>query len=69
MTAFYPGDDPYWEAVDLHYLYVIVMFCVASLMYFDHAARRRTLSGTIRSKFEQREGRCKYGLIKLKTMD
>jgi hypothetical protein len=22
--SFYPGDDPYWEAVDLHYWFVIL---------------------------------------------
>jgi len=24
--TFYPGDDPYWEAVDLHYWQVIKLF-------------------------------------------
>lgn len=23
--TFYPGDDPYWEAVDLHYWQVIIL--------------------------------------------
>ena len=25
--TFYPGDDPFWEAVDLHYWGVSVLFC------------------------------------------
>jgi hypothetical protein len=25
--SFYPGDDPYWEAVDLHYWYVPCFLC------------------------------------------
>ena len=28
--SFYPGDDPYWEAVDLHY-WVRVHVCAADL--------------------------------------
>jgi hypothetical protein len=24
--SFYSGDDPYWEAVDLHYWYVVASF-------------------------------------------
>lgn len=24
--TFYPGEDPYWEAVDLHY-WVVSLFC------------------------------------------
>ena len=27
--TFYPGDDPYWEAVDLHY------WAVSTFMYFE----------------------------------
>lgn len=32
--TFYPGDDPYWEAVDLHYWAVrrVLMVCLHSLM-------------------------------------
>ena len=25
--TFYPGDDPFWEAVDLHYWGVSLLFC------------------------------------------
>lgn len=25
--SFYPGDDPFWEAVDLHYWYVVQTTC------------------------------------------
>lgn len=37
--SFYPGDDPYWEAVDLHY------WCVLSYMFvfrWSHAVIRPT---------------------------
>lgn len=28
--TFYPGDDPYWEAVDLHYWAVSPCYCISS---------------------------------------
>jgi hypothetical protein len=35
--TFYPGDDPYWEAVDLHYwvlyLYIICYFFPVDDLY------------------------------------
>jgi len=30
--SFYPGDDAYWEAVDLHYWYVYILFENASYL-------------------------------------
>jgi hypothetical protein len=30
--SFYPGDDPYWEAVDLHYWQVNIPFPTFSLL-------------------------------------
>ena len=29
--TFYPGDDPYWEAVDLHYWQTVSIYLSASL--------------------------------------
>lgn len=30
--TFYPGDDPYWEAVDLNYWSVSTSYCVFALI-------------------------------------
>jgi len=30
--SFYPGDDPYWEAVDLHYWVYYITWCFFSLV-------------------------------------
>lgn len=45
--SFYPGDDPYWEALDLHYWAVCTIDpgCVASGSL--GTCRLTTLSGTI----------------------
>ena len=48
--TFYPGDDPYWEAVDLHYWQVIIIFRPFSLQ-LPHSAfspRPTTWNGMIR---------------------
>ena len=37
--SFYPGDDPYWEAVDLHYWQVNLTFF--SFFSFFHLYRYR----------------------------
>lgn len=31
--SFYPGDDPYWEAVDLHYWYAYIPFSLESRLF------------------------------------
>lgn len=33
--SFYPGDDPYWEAVDLHYWYVTSFTCRVKVNSLD----------------------------------
>jgi hypothetical protein len=52
--TFYPGDDPYWEAVDLNYWQT-----VSALVHASHPAdtpARVTWNGTIRSRPTQRTG-------------
>jgi len=52
--TFNPGDDPYWEAVDLNYWQT-----VSALVYASHPAdtpARATWNGTIRSMLTQRTG-------------
>jgi hypothetical protein len=56
--SFYPGDDPYWEAVDLYYWQTgtyIVLDLAASRVLTTHLSRRL---GVVRSQGCHDEGRC-----------
>ncbi len=52
--TFYPGDDPYWEAVDLHYWGVSQRVSSAWKMY-SRRFRPTTWSGMIQLQSRQRE--------------
>lgn len=44
--TFWPGDDPYWEAADLHYWQVGVAPSFRSSIVLDVQTRPTTWSGT-----------------------
>jgi hypothetical protein len=50
--TFYPGDDPYWEAVDLHYWYAALSFVFPPLTLGK--GQRTTWNGTTHSKSRRR---------------
>ena len=54
--TFYPGDDPYWEAVDLHYWQTVSTFRSVSSEGSIDLPSRMMLSGTTPSKLPQRMG-------------
>jgi Beta-glucan synthesis-associated protein SKN1/KRE6/Sbg1 len=64
--TFYPGDDPYWEAVNLHYWYA-PFHCFQERCSLSIAGQRETWSGTIRSRSRQRTGSLSSPLIKDST--
>src|SRR5277367_871538 len=45
--TFYPGDDPYWEAVDLHYWQVSNTATSSKSKSYPLVFRQATWSGTI----------------------
>jgi beta-glucan synthesis-associated protein KRE6 len=45
--SFYPGDDPYWEAVDMHYYSVCFHFYVLLWLTCGWMNRRETWNGWI----------------------
>ena len=54
--TFYPGDDPFWEAVDLHYWGVRRLFR-AHERVADLPSRRTTSSGTTPRRYVDLETR------------
>ncbi|CAE6533395.1 unnamed protein product, partial [Rhizoctonia solani] len=52
--SFYPGDDPYWEAVDLHYWYVPVIARVTNNIEWYDPAQVTTLNGSLRIELAKR---------------
>lgn len=60
--TFYPGDDPFWEAVDLHYWGTV---CAAFLYFKRHLMdrNRTTWNGTTRPEV------CLQGLYPNVTID
>lgn len=60
--TFYPGDDPYWEAVDLHYWAVRIYFIRkyrCTVLYQSVFNRQTTWSGTIRRPLQPRMVLCR----------
>ena len=45
--TFYPGDDPYWEAVDLHYWVLPTIFPVLRLEWLNGHRQLITWNGMI----------------------
>ena len=54
--TFYPGDDPYWEAVDLYYWQTVSIYLPTSPGRSIDPPPRPMLSGTIPSRPQQRMG-------------
>lgn len=52
--SFYPGDDPYWEAADLHY-WSAPSVAVAPFVLTLNPGERIILSGMIQSRSQQPE--------------
>lgn len=50
--TFYPGDDPYWEAVDLHYWVGSSDPCFFSLL--NYLRQQTTWSGTTQKPLRQK---------------
>ena len=54
--TFNAGDDPYWEAADLHYWQTVNLYLLASPDRGIDSLPRMTLSGTILSRLPRRVG-------------
>lgn len=67
--TFYPGDDPYWEAVDLHYWGTVSeptsLFCSYLDLVYD--VTRWTWSGMTPCRPLHRVATCDYELIRWMT--